>query len=71
MATKSQESKGQDGVLSSLNTAIDVLNCAKEATSVIPAKAAFTSAEILLTTIRVGFLLVYVGRLLANVYRTR
>jgi hypothetical protein len=47
--------RGQDGDLSSLNVAIDALNRTKETTSVIPAKAAFTSAGILLTTIRVGF----------------
>ena len=71
MTTKSQGSKGQDGVLSSLNTAIDALNRAEEATSVIPAKAMFTSAGVLLTMIRVGFLPVHVDRLPANVYRTR
>jgi hypothetical protein len=47
--------RGQDGDLSSLNVAIDALNRTKETTSVIPAKAAFTSAGILLTMIRVGF----------------
>ena len=70
MATKSQRPKGDDA-LSSLNKAIDVLNRAKEATSVMPAKVAFTSASVLITMIRVGFPPVHVGLLLANVYRTR
>ena len=60
MATKFQRPKVQDGALSSLNTAIDALNRA-EATGIIPAKAAFTSASVLLTMIRVGFLAAYVG----------
>jgi len=56
MATKSQRPNGQDGALSSLNTAIDALNLAKSSASITPAKAAFDSAGLLLTTIRVGFL---------------
>lgn len=72
METKSQLPKGDD-VPSSLNEAIGILNRAKEATSITPAKAAFTSASVLLTMIRVGFLPVHVDRLLANtnVHRTR
>jgi len=71
MATKSQRPKGQDGALSSLDMAIDALDRAKEATGLIPAKAAFTSAGALLTMIRVRFLPVRVDGLLANVYRTQ
>ena len=71
MADKSQRQKERDGVLSSLNMAVDALNRAKEATSMTPAKAAFTSAGILLTIIRVGSPPVHVSRLLTNVYRTR
>ena len=71
MANKSQRQKERDGVLSSLNMAVDALNRAKRATSMTPAKAAFTSAGILLTMIRVGSPPVNVGRSLANVYRTR
>lgn len=72
MATKSRLPKGDD-VLSSLNEAIGALNRAKEATNITPAKAAFTSASVLLNMIRVGFLPVHVGRLLAdrNVHRIR
>jgi len=68
MATKSQRPKD---ALSSLDMAIDALNRAKEATGIIPAKAAFTSAGVLLTMIRVHFLPVRAGGLLANVYRTQ
>ena len=71
MTDKSQRPKGQDGALSSLNAAIDALNLAKEASSITPAKAAFGSASVLLTTIRVDFLPVHVGLLLTNVCRTQ
>jgi len=67
MATKTQQPKGRDDALSSLNTAINVLNRAGGATSVTEARAAFTSAGVLLTMIRVGFIPVRVSRLLANV----
>jgi len=55
MAAKPQRAKGQDGTLSTLNVAIEVLNLAKEAASVTPAKVVFGSVSILLTMIRVGF----------------
>jgi len=67
MATETQ---GQKDALSSLNMAIGALNRAKEATSVAPAKAAFTSAGALLTMVRVSFSPVHVGQLSADVYRT-
>jgi len=71
MAAKSQRPKERrDGVLSSLNEAIDAMNLA-EVPSIAPAKAAFGSARVLLTKIRVGFPPVHGGRLLANVYRTQ
>ena len=54
MATKTQQAKGRDDALSSLNTAVNVLNRAGGATSVTQARAAFTSAGILLAMIRVG-----------------
>jgi len=57
MATKSQQPKGRNGTLSSLNVAIEALNLAKEASSITPAKAVFGSVSILLTMIRVRFLL--------------
>ena len=57
MAENSQRPKGRDGVLSSLNVAIEGLNLAKEVSSATPAKAVFGSVAILLTMIRVSFLL--------------
>ena len=59
MADNSQQPKGQDGLLSSLNVAIDGLNLAKEISSVTPAKAVFGSVAILLAMIRVCSLLFY------------
>ena len=56
MTDKPQQPKGQDGVLSALNMAIDGLNFAKELADITPAKAAFGSVAILLTMIRVSFL---------------
>ena len=54
MTDKSQRPKGRDGVLSTLNVAIDGLNLAKEVARVTPAKAAFGVVVILLTMIRVN-----------------
>jgi len=71
MADKSKRQKGRDGVPSSLDVAIHALNRAKDATSVAPANAAFTSAGVLLTTIRVGSIPDHVFQLPADVYRTR
>ena len=55
MMDKPGQPNGQNGVLSSLNMAIDGLNFAKELSSVTPAKAVFGSVVIILTMIRVGF----------------
>ena len=54
---KSQQQGDQDGVLSTLNVAIDGLSIAKEIASVTPAKAVFGSVAVLLTMIRVSRLL--------------
>ena len=59
MTDKSKRPKGRDGVLSSLDVAIDDLNLAKEVSSITPANAVFGSVVILLTMIRVSFLLFY------------
>jgi len=56
MTTKSQQPKNREGVLSSLNVAIDIVNLAKEVSDVTPAKAAFGTVGILLTMIRVCLL---------------
>ena len=57
MADKSKQLKGHDGVLSSLDVAINGLNLAKELSSITPAKAVFGSVSILLTMIKVRLLL--------------
>jgi len=57
MDTNPQRPKGQDGALSSLNVAIEALNLAKEIAGITPAKAAFGSVSVLLTMVRVRFLL--------------
>jgi len=43
MATNSQQQKGRDGALSTLNVAIEAMNLAREVSSVAPAKAVFNS----------------------------
>jgi len=43
----------RDGVLSTLNVAIEAMNLAKEISSITPAKAVFGSVSVLLTMIRV------------------
>ena len=68
MDTKSQRQKRQDNVISSLNMAIDAANLAKEALSITPAKAVCGSISILLTAIKVGFLLVRVDGLRAKAH---
>jgi len=57
MTDKSERPEEQDGVLSSLNVAIDGLNLAKELSSITPAKAVFGSVAILLAMIKVTFIL--------------
>ena len=72
MTTESQRPKGVEGTVSSLDAAIETMNHAEAISCIPPAKAAFDSASDLLTIIRVSFLLVHVGRLLADiVYRTQ
>ena len=57
MDTKSsQQQKGRENLLSSLNVAIDFLNLAKDSCgSIPPAQAVFGSVSILLTMIKVNF----------------
>ena len=57
MDVNSQQPKGQDGALSSLNMAIDAINLAKDIVDIAPAKAAFGTVSALLTMIRVRFFL--------------
>ena len=69
MDPDARQQKRRDIVLSSLNVAIETFNLAKEISSITPAKAVFGSVSVILTTIKVGFLLC-VGRLRADKGRT-
>ena len=57
MSSSSQQAKGRDRFLSTLDALIPALNLAKEACGIPPAQAAFSSVSILLTMIKVRFLL--------------
>ena len=56
MDANSKREKWQDGVISALNAAIQVMDLAKELASVTPAKAVFGSVSVLLEIIRVSVL---------------
>ena len=68
MDTKSQQTKLQDRTISSLDTAIEALNLAKENSSIGPTKAVFGSVSVLLAMIRVLFLLFCNGVLRIHTY---
>ena len=57
MATKVPRPKGRKNALSLLNAAIEAVNVAKDAASGTPAQVAFSAAVVLLTMIKVTFLL--------------
>ena len=57
MDAKSRQPKGCDNTVSVLNAAIEALNLAKELSSITPAKAVFGTVSVILTTIKVSFLL--------------
>ena len=57
MAATLQRPSRREGTISLLNAAIEAVNLAKEASSITPAKIAFASAGVLLTMIKVCFLL--------------
>ena len=63
MAVEPQRPKTREGVISTLNAAIEAMNLANERTSITPAKAVFDSASVVLTMTRVCLLLVCVVRL--------
>ena len=65
----SQSQRRRDVTLSSLNMAIEAMNLAKEVSSIIPAKAVFGSASIVLTIIKVSVLPVRLSRPQADGYR--
>ena len=54
MEANSQRPKGRESTISALNASIEVLNLAKEISSITPAKAVFGSVSVILTTIRVS-----------------
>jgi len=62
MAAKSQRQEERENAVSSLNAAIEAVNHAENISNIPPVKAAFGSASILLSMIRVSFLLVYDSR---------
>ena len=68
MDTDAQRPKRRDNVLSTLNMTIEVLNLAKEASSITPAKAAFGSVSAILAMIRVRFFLFYLDKFPAHVH---
>ena len=57
MQANSQRPTGRDRTISSLNIVIEGLSIAKELSDITPAKAVFGSAGVLLTMIKVCFLL--------------
>jgi len=68
MDTKRQQPKEREGTLSSLSMAIEALNLAKEISGIAPAKAAFGSVSVLLTMVRVRFLLFCENRRQVHMY---
>ena len=59
MEGNSQQPKERDGVISTLNGFIEVLNIAKEMANNTPAKAVFGSAVVILALVRVSHLLTF------------
>jgi len=59
MDRRAQRQRRRDNFLSSLNVAIEALNLAGGISDVVPAKAVFGTASVILTMIRVSFPLVY------------
>jgi len=53
----------REDAISALNEAIKALDLAKDVSSIAPANAVFDSVNVILATIRVGFLPVFVDRL--------
>jgi hypothetical protein len=57
MDANAQRQKRREFVLSSLNTAIEASNLAKELCSITPAKPVFACLSVILTMIKVDFFL--------------
>jgi hypothetical protein len=68
MASKSPQPKARDGVVSTLDVAIELLNLGRVTCSISPAQVAFGSVGVLLTIIRVCCLLFCGGELPVDVY---
>ena len=66
METKPQRPKEHKGIALALNAVIEVLDLAKELSSITPAKAVFGSVSVILRMIRVS-LLVFVDRMQSEV----
>jgi len=58
MEIESRRPKGREGAILALNGSIEILNLAKELSSITSAKAVFGSVSVVLSMIRVNFLLV-------------
>jgi len=63
MKAESQRSKGRESALLELNTTIEALNLAKDASGIALTEALFGSVSVILATIRVSFFPVFVDRL--------
>ena len=59
MKAESQRPKEREGAILALDATIEVLNLAKEVSSIAPAKAVFGSVSVILAMIRVSFLPVF------------
>ena len=59
MKAGSQRPNEREGVISGLDVAIEILDLAKEISSITPAKAVFGTVSVILTMIKVSFLLVF------------
>jgi len=57
MEVVSQRPKEREDAISVLNTAIEALNLTENASAIAPAKAVFDYVSVILSTIRVSFLL--------------
>jgi len=57
MDARPKQSKRRDDVLSSLNVVIEGLNLAQNLSSITPARAVFSTVSVILTMIRVSFLM--------------
>ena len=59
MKAGSQRPNGRNSTISALDVAIEVLALAKEVSSIAPAKAVFATVNVILTTIKASFPLVF------------